>query len=110
MLGYTWWAICHAVPHAVHNDNCVYRSTCAVFFLSSYSVTYAHAQSLNWYTCLHEMLSQIFSELVVLRVLAELNASKITHIACARSTTHYFKSNCTVLTVAIATDIIGGSY
>ena len=90
MLGYRWWADCHAV----FKDNRICRSTRAVFFLSTHVCTCTETQLVHM--CLHKMCTPVFFEQEVLRVLAELNESEITGI-----TTHdfpsSFKSSCAVI-------------
>ena len=51
---------------------------------------HAHGATIGRCVRLHKMYLRVFFEQEVLRVLAELNKSEITCIACARITTHDF--------------------
>ena len=79
-----WWAICHGV----YKDNRMHRLARAVFF--SQVLTYARARSRNWHM---RAYTKCIFEQKLLCVLAELNTIEITHIVCARISTHDFPSS-----------------
>ena len=85
MLGHKWWVTCHAV----HNDNCMYMSTCVVSFATTHLCTCREPQLVyTLHTCLDKMYLWVFFKQVVLHVLAELIARKITGVSC-EGTYHY---------------------
>ena len=72
----------------------MYRSTRAVFFLSTHLCTCTEPQLIH--LCLHGIYPRVFFEQEVLRVLTKLNTSEIMCIAYARITTCDYPLNCTV--------------
>ena len=63
-----------------HQQSHVQVDLCFAFFVSTHLSTHEEPQLVH--ASLHKMYPQVFFEQVVLRVLAELTAREITHIAC----------------------------
>ena len=87
ILGYTWWAIFHAV---LQGQSHVQVDSCCILF--EYSLMHVHEATFGTHVFTQNVPVSIFEQ-EILRVLTELNANEITRIMCARITTCDFPTS-----------------